>query len=339
MEFYAGGAKRAAYSGNPAASLSPFAFAAPRLRENGLSVLPIAPNGKLPGCYGRGDWRAESKWQRFCERLPTQLEMDLWSLWPDAGVAVPLGPASAPPGLQLVAVDLDTDDPDVSVALAPVVPPSPVRKRGLKGETGFYLASAAVKSRAYRGLLDLLANGRQTVVPPSVHPHGIAYTWLTLDTLESVAVADLPVLTDDVAERIGEALKPWGYKPPPALRIVGNRACDTSNKTPHRALNEAALANLDAWVPELQLTACSKAGTGYRAVAHWRPSSAGKRLADREPNLSIKPEGIRDWGDGRSYTALDLVMAASGFDLDTVFAWLCNKVAPQQPITLSNGAR
>jgi hypothetical protein len=319
---------------------SAFDLAGARLRENGISVLTIIPDDKIPGTFSPHGWRPESKWQRFCTRLPTPVEMGFWERWPDAGVGVALGPASAPPGMQLVAVDEDTDDPVIVAAIRSVVPPSPVRKRGRKGQTGFYLASLAVASRPYNDaqkqrILDLLCDGRQTVLPPSIHPQTHQpYFWLTLDTLESFDIADLPVLPDDIAERLGEALAPFGYMPEVLRATTGDATLDGDSI--HRSLNEAALAHLDAWVPSLQLHGCWRTGDGrYKAVAHWRPSSSGRTLAKRATNLILSPEGIKDKGTDEGYTAIDLVMAACGADLDSAFRWLQERVAPQKPVVLN----
>lgn len=319
---------------------SAFAQAGPRYRENGVSVLPIIPGGKAPGAMSGKTWRPEHSWQRFCERLPTAIEMGFWDRWPDAGVGVALGRASAAPGYQLVAVDLDTDDAAVTAAVYAAIPRSPVQKRGRKGHTGFYRASVAVENRPYNGadkqrLLDLLCHGRQTVCPPTVHPNGGTYHWITDDTLEDFDVADLPLLPDDVADLIGAALAPFGYVKPTLMQGPQGDA-HLSGDNIHRSLNDAALANLEAWVPAMQLFGCTQSGGHYRAVAAWRASASGRPLSQRATNLSIAPEGIKDFGDAdKGYTPIDLVMAAFGADLDTAFRWLQDRVAPSTPLVLN----
>src|SRR5205085_2865442 len=139
-------------------------------------------------------------------------EVQIWDRWPDAGVCLALGSASAPTGKILVAIDIDTDEPSEVEAIKRVLPGSPVSKRGRKGETQFYLANPCVVNRPYndgskRRLLDLLAHGRQTVMPPTMHPDtGQPYHWITPDTLDSFDVADLPMLPDDIGERLAVAL-------------------------------------------------------------------------------------------------------------------------------------
>lgn len=289
----------------------------------------------MPGKFVRGDgWRLEHDWQRFCERLPTNIELGFWEKWPDANVGIALGPASGgEPGVQLVALDLDTDDRELSEAIITAAGASPVRKRGRKGQTLFYRASLAVVNRSFNigrdRVLDLLAKGRQTVLPPSIHPAtGEPYVWLTLDTLESFPVADLPELPDDIADRLASALAPFGVECAGGASVtIATRVNLDGSESPHRALNEKALANLEAWVPALKLYGCERHNGGFRAVAHWRASGSGRPLHKRNPNLSILPEGIRDFGlDGKGYTPLDVVMAATDADLDMAFKWLQDRV-------------
>lgn len=320
---------------------------APRYLENGLSVIPCAPSAKFPGKYTAADgWRAAFGWQQYSTRAPTSYEVPIWDRWPDAGICLVLGPANAPAGLQLIAIDIDTDDAAEVAAIKSVLPGSPCVKRGAKGETQFYLAPKSLRSKAYndandRRMLDLLCGGgsttRQTVMPPTIHPStGEPYHWLSLDTLETFPVDELPVLDEDIATRIGEALKPFGFEEraytAPAEGEAGSASLGI--ESPHRALNDAALANLAAWVPALNLYKCRQVGGNYKAVATWRPSSSGRPESKRAANLIISPEGIRDKGAERGYTPLDLVMAACGTDLDTAFRWLQDRVAPAPVVML-----
>jgi hypothetical protein len=116
-------------------------------REQGLAVIPCVPGDKFPGKFAGGKWWAENKWQRYCDRLPTDFEVQIWDRWPDAGICLALGASSAPAGKILVAIDIDTDVPDEVAAIRSVLPGSPVAKRGAKGETQFYLANPCVLNR------------------------------------------------------------------------------------------------------------------------------------------------------------------------------------------------
>ena len=104
--------------------------------------------------------------------------------------------------------------------------------------------------------------------------------------------------------------------------------------SPCAELNAAALKNLAAWAPALNLYRLKRnpgRGASYRAVATWRESSTGRLLEQRASNLSIHPKGIEDFGDGRKYSPLDLVMAACGTDLGEAFAWLEEKLLGPKP--------
>lgn len=320
---------------------SPFYETASAYREQGLSVIPCGPGTKFPGRYTAADgwWKAHD-WQKYSDRLPTSFEMEIWDKWPDAGVCLVLGASSAPAGKVLVAIDIDTDEPGEVAAIRSVLPGSPLAKRGAKGETQFYLANPCVTNTAFndgnkRRMLDLLAHGRQTVMPPTLHPDtGAPYHWITPDTFDDVDVADLPMLPDDIVERLAKALEPFGYKEPPKLGARGD--ADLEGEKVHRALNDAALANLDSWVPDLKLYKCKRVGAGYKAVADWRPSSSGRPTAKRATNLAIRHDGIKDCGENRGYTPLDLVMAACEADLETAFRWLQERVAPGKVVMLAS---
>lgn len=318
---------------------SPFAIAGARLRERDLAVMPCGPGTKFPGAYASATgWRPEYKWQEYCNVLPSRFAMEIWERWPDAGICLALGRSSAPAGMQLVAVDIDTEEPAEVAAILAVLPGSPVRKRGAKGETQFYLAPDSVPNRPYndankRRMLDLLCHGRQTVLPPTIHPTtGKPYIWTTLDTLDNFDVADLPILPADIADRLSEALAPFGHIDAPKLER-GSADPDAEIST-HRQLNDAALSNLAAWVPDLSLYKCREFAGKYKAVSHWRPSSSGRPLSARATNLAISPDGIKDCGEGKGYTPLDLVMAATGGSLDEAFRFLQERVAPAEPVIL-----
>jgi hypothetical protein len=102
---------------------------------------------------------------------------------------------------------------------------------------------------------------------------------------------------------------------------------------PWRDLNDQALANLDKWVPALDLYKWRrKSNGGFEAVAHWRQSSTGQPLERRERHLKIDRKGIVDFGDV-TYTPIDLVMAATKCERDAAASWLDERigfVAPPQ---------
>lgn len=307
--------------------MTPFAEAGPDIYARGYSPIPIMPASKMPGQFMDGSWKLFKGWNEYCLHRPTQWHISQWSSWPNAGVGVALGRG-------LICIDIDQEyllDPILAI-----LPPSPVQKKGRKGVSLFYRGDTdKIRSRNYRtdervGLLDLLSEGKQTILPPSIHPDtNEPYFWWGDLTLADVPLSELPELPNDIAEQIAEVLKPFGYDPDRERAEIAV-ALDVDERSAgvgqfYRKLNEDALSNLHAWVPELKLPKGRFQGRVYRAVAPWRGSSSGRPMARRSTNLSLSPGGIEDFGTGERFTALNLVMKALEIpesSLDTAVEWL-----------------
>src|SRR5262249_33726045 len=90
-----------------------------------------------------------------------------------------------------------------------------------------------------------------------------------------------------------------------------------------------ALKRLSDWLPDLGLHRLRRVQgrMNYEAVATWRESTTGKTLSERSPNLKMSAlKGIVDFGDNRTYSSLDLVMAARGCSLGDAYDWLHERV-------------
>ena len=150
-------------------------------------------------------------------------------------------------------IDIDTNDPGILEALCRILPATPVKKKGARGESWFYFGPD-ISSRAWLingcKVVEILGAGRQTVLPPTTHPDlGEPYQWTGSATLEDIRPQDLPLLPADIVEQISTVLAPFGYEPPaPRGRSSSGDeiGCDAAADDPHRRLNEAALANLAA---------------------------------------------------------------------------------------------
>ncbi|WP_051462709.1 bifunctional DNA primase/polymerase [Bradyrhizobium sp. URHA0013] len=309
---------------------SSFAQTAPSLVALGYSPLPIMPNSKTPGTDS-----PMKNWQEWCRKAPPPNAIAGWSRYADCGVGVACG-------MGLICIDIDFEP--AMEALIAMLPQSNVQKRGKKGVSLFYRGNTdVIRSRNFRtpdrvGLVDLLSEGKQTVLPPSIHPDtGEPYYWWTDDTLMDVRLSELTELPDDIAERIGEVLKAYGYDPDlegPSHRL-GSFAASTASAGGSvtaplfRAVNNQALASLAAWVPHLGLQRCYRAGGGFKAVANWRASGTGRALHLRAPNLSFRSDGIRDFGDGRGYSPIDVVVEARRLSPSNALEWLAPRVGVQ----------
>jgi hypothetical protein len=288
------------------------------------------PGTKRPGELKRGEWVGKDNWRdEYTRRLPSRFEIQVWSN-SNAGVCVVTGPGSK----HTVAIDIDTDDPAIKAAIESAIPPSTVRKRGAKGETLFYRGPNVADSKSFNlngsRVCDIIGPGRQTVLPPSIHPDtNQPYVWTGPDALEDVDPAELPEITPEHIEAISEALKPFGWQSEPERPAVVRERSGSSGGGPWRRVNDIAIANLDAWVPQLVLYRCQRARDGFKAVATWRPSNTGRRPEQRKQNLSISRRGITDFGDGpKGYSPIDLVMAARNCDFGAAYDWLENLVDP-----------
>ncbi len=281
---------------------SPYQLVGAKLCERGYSAIPIIPSSKIPGHIVGGEWRPLFDWGRFCDRLPTEIEISHWSSMPGCGVGL-----AATHGINFA--DIDTINRTIADVIRAIIPHSPAIKTGQKGETLFYRADFPARHFDINGerVLDWLGHGTQTVLPPSLHERtGKPYTWIGLEHLQDLSPGDLPLVTTDNMAELVEALEKLGYhESAPRVQI------DDESDSPWRRLNNEALANLEAWVPHLGLARCKRVRNGYRAVASWRPSHTGRPLEQRGLNLKIDCKGIKDFHDAdRGYTALDLIDAA-----------------------------
>jgi hypothetical protein len=116
--------------------------------------------------------------------MPPRTVHDERERWGREGAGI--GVLGGPPSQDMVGIDIDTEDPEILAALLVVLPPTLVKKVGAKGETCFYHGPGVASqswSIAGRRAVEIIGPGRQTVLPPTVHPDTHApYRWLTLDT-------------------------------------------------------------------------------------------------------------------------------------------------------------
>jgi hypothetical protein len=248
----------------------------------------------------------------------------------------------------LICIDIDLEE--TMGPLLEILPYSNVQKKGRKGVSLFYHGNTElIRSKNFRtpkpnsvGLVDLLAEGKQSVLPPSIHPDtGEAYVWLTPHTLLNCPLDDLTELDDDIAAQIAEVLREFGYDPerdrveervtagdnPEAGSVFGERSV-------YRQANDDAIANLHAWVPKLHLYKWKHKQGGFEAVAHWRKSGTGRPLEQRKRNLSIVSKGIEDFGTGEKFTPIDLVIRARGCDKTVALNWLLDQLPRNEPLIL-----
>jgi putative DNA primase/helicase len=184
--------------------------------------------------------------------------------------------------------------------------------------------------------VEILCDGQQFVVD-GIHPDtGKEYVWSGGEPW-SVGRDELPPLTGDEAALLLAEVRAlltnrgWNIVDTKAKAAPNNKTAEAAAEKKPAApkdhggewqkINAAALANLPAWVPALFPSAASYHG-GYRISS----AALGR---DLEEDLSILPEGIKDFGvhdlgdaheGGR--TPIDIVVEHGGRDQAEAAAWL-----------------
>lgn len=131
---------------------------------------------------------------------------------------------------------IDIDNEDMWKAIYDLLPPTPHIKRGKRGWTFIYSVHPTDPVRRTRTfinrfdgamMLEVLAQGRQTVLPPSIHPEtGLPYEWVAWPhwgfMLPKPLSAEVPPpLSQAVVDAIAERLQSLGLTKPRAERGKG----------------------------------------------------------------------------------------------------------------------
>jgi hypothetical protein len=152
-----------------------------------------------------GDKRPCVRWKPYQERLPTREEVTDWLAreFPDAGLAVVLGPVS---GLLV----MDVDGPEAHAELVKRLGIEPVAPKVLSGSGKpsryhLFFRHPAVATRAkitpWHPKLEFRGNKGIVVLPPSLHRSGQRYRWAPGQSLDDLALPDVP---DAVLEALSE---------------------------------------------------------------------------------------------------------------------------------------
>ena len=309
---------------------SPFSLSGPAIWENSFTPIPLVPREKRPGqWFGEAQgWRGMSDWSQFQDESVQEWRLLQWCDWPEANIGVIHGE-------HFIGIDFDNDPigchPGIKEILARL-DGTIVRRLGQKGYIQYFRCDGGVHTAVYRteegNALEVLGAGRQSVLPPSIHPDTKkAYQWITEDTLENTALGDLPLLCSETMGKIENLLKSLGWDDDKNRKTNSQNYLYSKGGGIDKELNNRAIADLNAWVPSLgALKTRTKVNGGFECVADWRPSSSGRDLSLRKRSLKIDPSGIKDFGDDQTYTPIDLVMAAKRLTFTEAWSWLYDRV-------------
>ena len=121
-----------------------------------------------------------------------------------------------PDKTSLMALDVDVEDPDIHECVKRAIGQEVPTKRGKKGATYFVRVDyeqRTTKIKLIRGgnkrdVIDVLARGAQTVVPPSIHPETKQpYQWIAGTPLHEIDYRQLPVFEASLIDEIRGYLK------------------------------------------------------------------------------------------------------------------------------------
>lgn len=158
---------------------------APKYWKNGLITIPC--EGKIPKVFEWQKWAMESDLQR--QKINKYINEK-----PNSNIGLILGSVN-----KLIALDIDVEDESFLQDLMAKVPVSLYRKKGKKGITLFYEYSDNLAQKSDRFEKDgksyqveILSEGNQTVIPPSIHPQtNKKYEWVGPFNLEDTSALDL----------------------------------------------------------------------------------------------------------------------------------------------------
>ena len=177
-----------------------------KYNDNEISLIPV--HGKVP---------IIKNWSLYSNQEIPEEEVDSWVELPNVtGFGIVLGKRS-----NICAIDVDTQDPELLKKMLEMLPHSPIRKVGKKGETRLFRVfdtydncqNIPFNKKQYKRdgevIADLLIEGSQTVIPPSMYydkdGHYLPeydYRWLGDELTADYDITDLPVLRINEVDRI-----------------------------------------------------------------------------------------------------------------------------------------
>ena len=236
----------------------------------GWSVIPIR----------RGEKKPCEEWEEWGIMAPDRPQWKVWwAKYDGCSVAVVYSGCVTEPGLQLVCVDTDNPEQEAWVQAQQDNPATPTVET-CDGRHRYYLAPAGLEH--FPGTAErpeIRAGVHYSLLPPSLHPDGVVYSWAEGLSLDDAPLAELPPWGCDIMRGGPEAQQPR------ARRQSAPQGPDTSSgdALQEGGRNDGLFRVCARWraanVPEYQL---SQATHAYNS-AHCHPP-----LSPREVDSIVK---------------------------------------------------
>lgn len=141
--------------------------AALEYQRRGFSVIPLKPQSKVP--------IEGFSWTQYQKERAMPDEIKNWfNRSPDINIGIVCGAVSG----GLICLDVDPRNGGDKALAGKHLPITPTSKTGGNGLHYYFSSSTKIMSRKLAPGLDLQAEGKYVVAPPSVHPSGQPYEWM-----------------------------------------------------------------------------------------------------------------------------------------------------------------
>jgi len=240
--------------------------------KKSLSIIPIIPGEKRPGYFSLGTWRGLNTWNNYSKHLPNADDLELWTTWDLKSLGLITGKLS-----NVIALDYDHRE-DIGNLIQKNLPYTPLRKVGEKGHTAFYRYNGE-KSQKWsidgKTIVELLSDGHQTLIPPSLHPNGMNYRWLEEYDFETVDLLNLQVLQKEHIHHIQKIISSFKIKSNNIIESKTNRidSSDFDEVEVIKALDFISADSYETWI-RVGMALHSKGEIGFKLWDSWSSKSS-----------------------------------------------------------------
>jgi len=211
-----------------------------------------------------------------------------------------------------VAIDIDLNDHPLICCVQAAIGNDCPQKRGKKGVTFLLRGIGDIRSQTLhdyregkRPAIDILAKGKQTVIPPSVHPDtGEPYNWVTKLTPSTVPYSELPLIDESAIKEIKAFLKDED-NPIARLNDIIWKGVGGGGDTHDKCVAAVAAMVADNWTDEqvharirrAKREACDRAGEAYhwpqeaKVIQEWIDSAREKGFGTKKSKSKLPSHG------------------------------------------------